>query len=77
MESLVKWAVENGPGVNVMVMGVIVAGGLSFMMLRRETFPEFELEVVLVQVPYPGHHRQMLKREFANPSKKQFVRSTE
>ncbi len=54
MKSLVRWAVQNGPGVNVMVMGVLVAGALSFMMLRRETFPEFELEVVLVQVPYPG-----------------------
>jgi len=37
-----------------MVLGVLIAGALSFTMLRRETFPEFELEVVLVQVPYPG-----------------------
>ena len=54
MKSLVSWAVQNGPGVNVMVAATLIAGLLSFTMLRRETFPEFELEVVLVQVPYPG-----------------------
>jgi hydrophobic/amphiphilic exporter-1 (mainly G- bacteria), HAE1 family len=54
MRSIVKWSVANGPGINVMVIGVLVAGLFSFLMLRRETFPEFELEVVLVQVPYPG-----------------------
>lgn len=54
MRSIIKWSVANGPGINVMVIGTLVAGLLSFLMLRRETFPEFELEVVLVQVPYPG-----------------------
>lgn len=54
MRSLVRWAVENAPGVNVMVLGTLVAGFLSFLMLRREVFPEFELEVILVTVPYPG-----------------------
>lgn len=54
MRSIIKWSVSNGPGINVMVIGTLVAGLIAFLMLRRETFPEFELEVVLVQVPYPG-----------------------
>lgn len=54
MRALVKWAIENTPGINVMVIGTLVAGFLCFMGMRREVFPEFELEVVLVSVPYPG-----------------------
>ncbi|GAB5404986.1 MAG: efflux RND transporter permease subunit [Aureliella sp.] len=54
MRSLVKWAINNTPGINVMVFGTLAAGLLCFMAMRREVFPEFELEVVLVSVPYPG-----------------------
>ncbi len=54
MRSLVRWAVDNSPGVNVMVAGTLIVGLVSFFFLRREVFPEFELEVVMVQVPYPG-----------------------
>jgi hydrophobic/amphiphilic exporter-1 (mainly G- bacteria), HAE1 family len=54
MRSLVRWAVNNSPAMNVMVIATIIAGLISFIMLRREVFPEFELEVILVSVPYPG-----------------------
>lgn len=54
MRAIVRWAINNTPGINVMVVGLLVAGFFSFMALRREVFPEFELEVILVTVPYPG-----------------------
>jgi len=54
MRSLVQWAVNNTPAVNVAVVATLIAGVISFMMLRREVFPEFELEIVLVTVAYPG-----------------------
>ncbi|MEZ6137464.1 MAG: efflux RND transporter permease subunit [Pirellulaceae bacterium] len=54
MRSIVRWAVDNSPAINVMVVATLIAGFVSFMMLRREVFPEFELEVILVTVPYPG-----------------------
>lgn len=54
MKSLVRWAINNTPGINVMVVGVLITGLVSFLWLRREVFPEFELEIVLVTVPYPG-----------------------
>jgi multidrug efflux pump subunit AcrB len=50
----VRWATQNTPGINVMVIGTLITGIISFFWLRREVFPEFELEVVLVTVPYPG-----------------------
>lgn len=54
MRAIVKWAINNTPGINVMVVGTLVVGLCCFMWMRREVFPEFELEVVLVTVPYPG-----------------------
>ena len=54
MKSVIRWAISNAPGMNTMVIGVLLLGVLSLFSLRRETFPEFELEVILVSVPYPG-----------------------
>ncbi|MDQ3329349.1 MAG: efflux RND transporter permease subunit, partial [Planctomycetota bacterium] len=54
MKAVIRWAIANAPGMNTMVIGVLLLGVLSLFSLRRETFPEFELEVILVSVPYPG-----------------------
>ncbi|MEI7701071.1 MAG: efflux RND transporter permease subunit [Planctomycetia bacterium] len=52
--SAVKWAIRNTPAMNTIVLCVLIVGTLSAFMLRREVFPQFELEIVLVTVPYPG-----------------------
>lgn len=54
MKGIIRWAIANAPGMNTFVIGVVILGLLSLFSMRRETFPEFELEVVLVSVPYPG-----------------------
>ncbi len=54
MRSVVRWAVENSPAVNTLMVGIMVLGAVGMMMLKREVFPQFELEIVLVTVPYPG-----------------------
>jgi HAE1 family hydrophobic/amphiphilic exporter-1 len=54
MSSVIRWAVKNMAGVNFLVFAVVLGGLFSFFGMRRETFPEFQLEVILVSVPYPG-----------------------
>lgn len=54
MNRIVRWSIGNTPAINVMVIALLGAGLWSFGQMRREVFPEFELEVVLVSVPYPG-----------------------
>ena len=39
---------------NTMLVAVLVVGAISAFTLRREVFPQFELEIILVSVPYPG-----------------------
>jgi multidrug efflux pump subunit AcrB len=36
------------------MISAIVVGAICLANLRREVFPEFELEIILVSVPYPG-----------------------
>ncbi|MEM9826713.1 MAG: efflux RND transporter permease subunit [Planctomycetota bacterium] len=54
MKRIIAWAISNSPGMNVLMCALMLLGGLSLFQMRREVFPEFELEVVLVTVLYPG-----------------------
>jgi multidrug efflux pump subunit AcrB len=54
MRSIVNWTVRNMPAMNTLVIAVLLVGAWSFASMRREVFPEFDLEIVLVTVPYPG-----------------------
>jgi len=54
MKRLISWAVSNIPGMNTLMIALLIIGGTSLLSMRREEFPEFELEMVLVSVPYPG-----------------------
>jgi HAE1 family hydrophobic/amphiphilic exporter-1 len=54
MKRLVGWAIANAPGMNVLMIALMVVGGVSLMRMRREVFPAFELELVTITVPYPG-----------------------
>ncbi len=54
MKSIIAWTVRNTPAMNVLVFAVMIIGWISFSSMRREVFPEFDLEIALVSVPYPG-----------------------
>ncbi len=54
MKRIVSWAITNSPGMNVLMLALMLVGGASLAVMRREVFPAFELEIVLITVPYPG-----------------------
>ncbi|MFM8377846.1 MAG: efflux RND transporter permease subunit, partial [Planctomycetia bacterium] len=54
MRTIISWTVRNMPAMNTLVMATLLVGAMSFASMRREVFPEFDLEIVLVTVPYPG-----------------------
>ena len=51
---VIRWAIRNSPAMNILMLTVLLVGAASMFLMRREMFPEFELEVILVTVPYPG-----------------------
>ena len=54
MRGMIRWAVRNSPAMNTMLVTGLILGAICALTLRREEFPEFELEIILVSVPYPG-----------------------
>ena len=54
MRTIVSWTVRNMPAMNTLVMAILLVGAAAFWTMRRETFPEFDLDIILVAVPYPG-----------------------
>jgi HAE1 family hydrophobic/amphiphilic exporter-1 len=54
MKSVIKWAINNSPAMNSLLIAGLLCGAASLIMMRREIFPEFELDVILITVPYPG-----------------------
>lgn len=54
MKSIIRWAINNSPAMNTLLIASMLVGAFSFVMMRREVFPEFDLDIVLVSVPYPG-----------------------
>jgi len=54
MRSVIRWAIHNSPAMNTFVVALLAIGAISLIVMRREVFPEFQLEIVLVSVPFPG-----------------------
>ncbi|TWU60287.1 Swarming motility protein SwrC [Rubripirellula tenax] len=54
MKRVIAWAITNAPGMNVLMLALMMVGGVCLWKMRREVFPAFELEIVMVTVPYPG-----------------------
>ena len=54
MSAMVRWAIRQTPAMNTILVAVLLMGAFSAFNLRREVFPQFELEIILVSVPYPG-----------------------
>ena len=54
MRSVITWAIRQSPAMNTIMVALLAVGLFAGTQLRREEFPQFELEIVLVNVPYPG-----------------------
>ncbi len=54
MKALVQWAVRNTPAMNTLMISFMLVGAICLYKMRREVFPEFDLEIILITVPYPG-----------------------
>ena len=54
MRGIVRWAIEHKPAMNMVMTVILLLGGFSMWKMRREAFPKFELEILLITVAYPG-----------------------
>ncbi|MFH1624017.1 MAG: efflux RND transporter permease subunit [Pseudomonadota bacterium] len=54
MKALANWSIKNRVAVNVLMILIILAGLLALSKMRREIFPQFALDFIVVTVKYPG-----------------------
>jgi HAE1 family hydrophobic/amphiphilic exporter-1 len=54
MRTLGKWSIQNNVTVNLIMIFIITAGMFTVMKMRREMFPQFSLDMIVVSIPYPG-----------------------
>lgn len=54
MKSLVRWAVDNTPAMNVALIALLVAGTWCMASMQREFWPYYVLDEIEIRVAYPG-----------------------
>ncbi|MDP6034890.1 MAG: efflux RND transporter permease subunit [Verrucomicrobiota bacterium] len=54
MNRIIEWFAINRVAANLLAAFILVAGFMSIPKIRREVFPEFDSNWVMVRVPYPG-----------------------
>ena len=54
MKSVVRWAVDNAPATNTLVIAVLALGIWCASLMQREFWPYSNLDVVQIQVEYRG-----------------------
>lgn len=50
----IAWMARNPVAANLLMFVVLVGGVIGMLRIKQEVFPEFELDTVIVSVPYPG-----------------------
>ncbi|MAT68175.1 MAG: multidrug transporter [Planctomycetaceae bacterium] len=54
MRPFIRWSISNSPAMNIIMVGMILTGAFCLQSLNRETFPEFDLDMISISVSYPG-----------------------
>ena len=50
----ITWFANNPVAANLLMLMLLVGGVLMGFRVRQEVFPDFKLDVITIQVPYPG-----------------------
>ncbi len=54
IRNMMHGIVSNSPALNILMLVILVLGTWCGLSLRRETFPNFDMEYITVSVAYPG-----------------------
>ena len=63
----IAWMVHHGVAPNLLMVLLIVGGLLASLAIKKEIFPEFELEIVHVAISYPGATPEEVERSLLLP----------
>jgi len=65
MNRLIAWWARNTVAANLLMLGIVLAGALSFLRMEREVWPTFRLNWVEITVAWPGAAPQEVEEQIA------------
>jgi len=54
VNGMISWFAKNPVAANLLMVFIVVSGAISMLSVNSEVFPEFELDMISIQVPYLG-----------------------
>ncbi len=63
MNAMIAWWARNPVAANLLMVGILIAGVLSFLRMEREVFPTFRVNWVEVTVTWPGAAPQEVEEQ--------------
>ncbi len=54
MNGLIRWFADNHVAANLLMLTIAIAGLVSALTIKQEVFPELEMDIITIQVPYLG-----------------------
>ncbi len=51
---MIRWMAEHKVAANLLMIIILLAGALGVKNIKQEVFPEMDLDLIIVAVPYPG-----------------------
>jgi len=58
----IAWMARNAVAANLLMIVLLVGGFLLSMRIKQEVFPEFDLDIITIQVPYPRATPSMVEK---------------
>ncbi|MBU4460240.1 MAG: efflux RND transporter permease subunit, partial [Verrucomicrobia bacterium] len=58
----IAWMANNPVTANLIMMSLLIGGVISFLNIKQEVFPDFELDAVNISVVYPGASPEEVER---------------
>ena len=51
---MIRWMAEHQVAANLLMIIILFAGAFGVKNIKQEVFPEMDLDLIIVAVPYPG-----------------------
>ncbi len=76
MKKIFEFSVRQPLFINLLTILILIAGFMSLAALNRDTFPNIQLDIVLVTTNYPGATPHEVEKLITIPARRNSRRST-
>ena len=64
---MIRWMAEHKVAANLLMMIILLSGLMGALNIKQEVFPEFELDYIVIAVPYSGATPEEIEKSILLP----------